>query len=149
MTLRIVIGACVAAIQWSLTPYLSYACRRGDLHALLPDSVGQFLLSIFVFAATMIACYRISTVGKLPVLWSCCVRSVLWAGILTLFFFEVACCGLWRFEQVPPSNDIHMNAVIVFFGLVWFLSFHILLFGAHVLRRCLMPGPIPGAWEDL
>jgi hypothetical protein len=145
---RIVIGACLTAIQLILTPYLAYAGRRGNIHALLPDPVDQFLLCVLVFVAAMIASYRTSSVGKLPVLWSCCIRGTLWAAILTLFFFEVVCCSLLRFDQVPPSNDLHINAVIVFFGLVWFLSFYILLFGERLLKRFLTPGPIPKGSES-
>lgn len=142
-----VVGASVASIQVVLTPYLAYSCRRGDIHAILPSLMGQVLLCVLVFGATMIACYRPSSVGKRLFLWSCCIRSALWAGILALFFFEVVCCCLLRFDQVPPLNNLHLNAVIVFFGLVWFLSFHILFLGATVLRRCLMPGPLPDVSE--
>jgi hypothetical protein len=129
----IAVAGTLAAIQLILTPYLAYE-GRGVKHALLPDPEMHFLLCVLVFVAALGASVRSSTQSRPEALWFCCFRSALWAGILTLFFFETVCCCLLRFDEVPPSGDLHWNAVIVFFDLVWGLSFYVLLIGSRCRR---------------
>lgn len=102
-----------------------------------PDEAG--LLAPLVFVLVLLACWRPALRDRTSALWYCAWRSLLWAAVLTLIFFEAYCCGGLRFEESPPSHDLHWGAVRLYFAMMGSLAFAIL--SIDVVRKSPMGTP--------
>jgi hypothetical protein len=130
-----VAGVVLALLQLVLMPLLTYHGRGVRALASQDDA---FLVSVAVFLAVLSASSGARFSGK-SALWYSAYRALLWGGVTTLFFFEIWCCGILRWGQNPPSSDLHGSAVLVYFAIMWVISFNIFLVAGRRLPRQSFP----------
>jgi hypothetical protein len=135
--LSFILAGFLSGFQFLLTPYLTYS-GRGVKEALLPREATVWLCPL-MFLAVLVASFRSPIDDTVKAFRRCCYRSALWSGILTIFFFELVCCGLWRFDQVPPSGDLHWGAAAIFFCMVWSGSLGVVLVEYHLRSKLRLP----------